>query len=272
VGASTDPVSESYLSEEKLLSSGLEIVPVLPAGWKTYLGLPCYASVTDIPGELDMVHVYPAEGMDLMALAREAAARRVAVFWVESGTVDPEIKNLLADGHVQVVEHESLETEYFKHFPDAARGAAAHPKRSITVSERMTKNPVTVSPREGIRDAIEKMKRGRFRHLPVVNDEGKLVGVLSDRDIRLIRPSLAFVSHTEAAVQLWSTAVDQAAVFNPVVIAPHASLEQAAEMMLRWDVGGLPVVDESGKAIGIITYTDLLREFVARGKELISCG
>jgi len=88
-----------------------------------------------------------------------------------------------------------------------------------------------------------------------------------DRDIRLIRPSLAFVSSEDAAVQLWSTAVRQAAVFDPVTIQPDQPLEQAAELMLRWEIGGLPVVDDRGKPIGIITYTDLLRELITRGRQ-----
>src|SRR3970040_3102760 len=78
-------------------------------------------------------------------------------------------------------------------------------RASIKVGERMTKNPVTVKPDDAIKEAIEKMKRGRFRHLPVVDDEGKLVGMISDRDIRLIRPSLAFVSSEARAGKLWDT-------------------------------------------------------------------
>jgi acetoin utilization protein AcuB len=108
------------------------------------------------------------------------------------------------------------------------------------------------------------MDRGHFRHLPVVDNDGKLIGMLSDRDIRLIRPSLAFVSKEDTAVQLWSLAVQQAAVFDPISVKPETTLKEAADLMLRWQVGGLPVVDEREKVIGMITYTDLLREFVGR--------
>ncbi len=51
------------------------------------------------------------------------------------------------------------------------------------------------------------------------------------------------------------------------MVLPDASLEEAAELMLRWEVGALPVVAGDAYLIGIITYSDLLREFVARGKE-----
>jgi CBS domain-containing protein len=91
--------------------------------------------------------------------------------------------------------------------------------------------------------------------------------MLTDRDIRLIRPSLAFVSKEEAATQLWSIAVRQAAVFDPVSVKPETTLKEAAEMMLRWHVGGLPVVDEHDQVVGMITYTDILREFVGRDEQ-----
>ena len=105
-----------------------------------------------------------------------------------------------------------------------------------------------------------KMERGHFRHLPVVDNDRKLIGMLSDRDIRLIRPSLAFVDKEDAAVQLWSLAVQQAAVFDPISVKSETTVKEAAELMLRWHVGGLPVTDDQNKLVGIITYTDLLRE------------
>jgi CBS domain-containing protein/predicted CoA-binding protein len=268
IGASTDPESPSYVSAEKLLGLGLEIIPIL-RGCREYQGIPCYADLSGVPGPVDILLVYPRPGVDLLQAAREAVQHKVKAFWVEGEGISPEIKEVLADGSVQVVEHQSLEREYSKHFPFPAPLASGPQgkRRFGRVGERMTRNPVTVTPVEGIREAIEKMKKGHFRHLPVVDEEGKLIGMLSDRDIRLIRPSLAFVSPEDAELQLWSTSVRQAAVFDPVTIYSEALLEQAAELMLRWEVGGLPVVDKGGKPIGIVTYTDLLREFVAGEKE-----
>jgi acetoin utilization protein AcuB len=82
--------------------------------------------------------------------------------------------------------------------------------------------------------------------------------------VRLIRPSLAFVDKNEANVQIWSITVQHAAVFEPVKVTPETSLREAAELMLRWHVGGLPVVGEKDKLVGIITSTDVLREFVGQ--------
>jgi acetoin utilization protein AcuB len=264
LGASTVPESPSYVSVEKLLGLGLEIIPIL-RGCSEYQGMRCHAHLGDVPASVDILLVYPGPGVDLLQAAREAVRHKVKAFWVEGEEISPEIKEVLADGGVQVVEHQSLEKEYSKHFPfPAALTMGRQGKRGFgRVGERMTRNPVTVTPVEGIREAMEKMKKGHFRHLPVVDEEGKLIGMISDRDIRLIRPSLAFVSPEDAELQLWSTSVRQAAVFDPVTIHSEALLEQAAELMLRWEVGGLPVVDKAGKLIGIVTYTDLLREFVA---------
>ncbi len=267
VGPSVDPNSESFVWAEKLLGLGVEIAPVLP-GCQMYLGVPCYRRLRDVPGDIDIVQVYLDSEIDVLAVAREAIEKKARAFWIEKGWVGSEVKAILADGMVQVVEHESLEREYIKHalFTAPSQASARAGRRSVRVSERMTRNPVTVNPSDPITEAINKLKKGRFRHLPVVDDRRRLLGMLSDRDIRLIRPSLAFVSHEDADLQLSSTAVRQAAVFDPVTISGDASLEQAAELMLRWEIGGLPVVSGESGLVGIITYTDLLREFMARGR------
>ena len=128
----------------------------------------------------------------------------------------------------------------------------------------MTRNPATAKAVDGLMDAMWKMEHGHFRHLPVVDEQGKLIGMLTDRDVRQIRPSLAFTGKEEAAVQLWSISVQQAAVFEPISVKPDQSLREAAELMLRWHVGGLPVVEDHDKLVGMLTYTDILREFVGR--------
>jgi acetoin utilization protein AcuB len=265
VGASDDPNSESFVSIEKLLGLGLEIIPVFP-GRESFLGLRCYPRLLDVPGKVDIVQVYPSPEMDCVELAKEAVEKSVSTFWIEQGVAAArEIEEIFAAGKVQLVEYENLITEYLKHTPLTISPIQTRKeKKAVKVKERMTKNPSTMKPDDGLKDAIWKMERGHFRHLPVVDDSGKLIGILSDRDIRLIRPSLAFVNKEEAMVQLWSISVQQAAVFDPVKVGPDTTLREAAELMLRWHVGGLPVVDNSDKLVGMITYTDLLRELVGR--------
>jgi len=268
IGPSPDANSKSYLSVEKFLGLGLEVIPVLP-GCQDYLGLPCYDRLRDVPGDVDIVQVYPWDGWNLPAVAREAVSKGARLFWVEEGRADPEIKEILAAGGVRLVEDESLEQEYAKHFlvAFADQTAAAREKRSVTVREFMTSHPVTVKPADSLKEALEKMDKGQFRHLPVVDDDGKLVGMISDRDIRLIHPSPLFVRPEHVAGQLFMIKVRQAAILNPVAISPAASLEQAAKLMLRWKVGALPVVGDGGLLVGIITCADFLRAFLERDKE-----
>lgn len=266
IGASVDPESASFIAVERLLGLSLEIIPVFPDR-ESFLGLRCYRTLRDVPGKIDIVQVYPNEGIDFVELARAAVDRGVATFWIEQGVAaSREVEDILAAGRVHLVEYENLEHEYLKHMPFVLPAAASgrRDKKAAKVKERMSRNPATVKPDDALKDAIWKMEHGHFRHLPVVDDKAKLVGMLTDRDIRLIRPSLAFVSKEEAAVQLWSIAVQQAAVFEPVSVKPETTLKEAAEMMLRWHVGGLPVVDEHDKVVGMITYTDILREFIGR--------
>jgi acetoin utilization protein AcuB len=266
VGASSDPNSPSYIAIEKLLGLGLEIIPVF-ADRESFLGLRCFRTLRDVPAKIDIVQVYPNDDIDFIDLARAAVDKGVTTFWIEQGVAaSRQVEDILANGRVQLVEYESLETEYLKHipFPAAPSATPRKDRKATKVKERMSKNPATVKPDDGLKDAIWKMERGRFRHLPVVDEKDKLIGMLTDRDIRLIRPSLAFVKREEADVQLWSIAVQQAAVFDPVRVKPESSLKEAADMMLRWYVGGLPVVDDHEKVVGMITYTDILREFVGR--------
>ncbi|MGH7769696.1 MAG: CoA-binding protein, partial [Candidatus Binatia bacterium] len=205
VGIDTDSDSASFVTTEKLLGLGLEILPVIP-GSREFLGVKCYESLRDVPGPIDIVQVYLDNPIELLECARAAIEKRVKAFWLEEAFADAQLQELLAGGGVQLVERESLASEYIKHvsFPALPRTVAKFGGAAVTVGKRMTGNPVTVRPGDALKDAIEKMKKGRFRHLPVVADGGKLIGMLSDRDIRSIRPSLAFVSTEDAAVELWS--------------------------------------------------------------------
>lgn len=265
IGASADPNSPIFIAIEKLLGMGLEIIPVFP-GRESLLGVRCYAKLSEIPGTIDIVQIYPNENINCEELAREAVLKNVNTFWMEPGlSASRQVENILMNGRVHLVECENLETEYLKHLPLTTATAPSRKDRKATkVRERMTKNPATVKPDGGLKDAIWKMEHGHFRHLPVVDEHDKLIGMLTDRDVRQIKPSLAFTSKEDAEVQLWSISVQQAAMFDPISVKPDSSLREAAELMLRWHVGGLPVVEDRDRLVGMLTYTDILREFVGR--------
>ena len=111
----------------------------------------------------------------------------------------------------------------------------------------MTKNPATISPVETLDDARRKMDKGNFRRLPVVKS-GQLVGIITDRDLR------------QHVGQLGHTRVDAAMAKPVITVQPDMLLDQAANLLVKHKVGGLPVLD-GGKVVGIITAIDLLRAF-----------
>jgi acetoin utilization protein AcuB len=118
----------------------------------------------------------------------------------------------------------------------------------MIVGNRMTKEPVTVEPEDLLIRALHKMQAGGFRRLPVVSD-GKLVGILSERDLREHRGHL---EHTK---------INGVMTENPVTVTPATTLEEAAQILLERQIGGLPVVAE-GRLIGMITASDILNAFI----------
>ena len=118
----------------------------------------------------------------------------------------------------------------------------------MLVGKRMTANPVTIAPEDYLVEARAKMVQGRFRRLPVVQ-EGRLVGIITDRDLR---QHVGFLERTK---------VNAAMTENLVAVRPQTTLEQAAQLLLKHKIGGLPVVEE-GKLVGIITTSDILQAFL----------
>lgn len=112
----------------------------------------------------------------------------------------------------------------------------------------MTRSPETIRPEDVLLKAKEMMDAGGFRRLPVVR-EGRVVGILTERDLR------------EHGGYLKSTKVDAIMRAPVVTVESKASVEEAARLMLRNKIGGLPVVD-GGKLVGIVTSSDLLRAFL----------
>jgi len=133
----------------------------------------------------------------------------------------------------------------------------------ITVADFMSKDLVTVRESDDLALAESLLRLGGIRHLPVV-EGGKLVGLLTQRD--LLRSG---TSGTSAAR---STAVREAMTPGPLTVRPATSLVQAARTMLERKFGCLPVCDDQGQLVGIVTEADFVRfaADVARDLELMS--
>lgn len=127
----------------------------------------------------------------------------------------------------------------------------------MIVREIMTKTVVSVSPESSIGAAIQLMKEGHFRRLPVVED-GRLVGIVSDRDLRLATNS-PLVLHEKwySDFLLDTLRVKSCMTANPITATPTTSILEAVRLMRQHKIGGLPIAD--GEAlVGIVTTTDVL--------------
>jgi acetoin utilization protein AcuB len=118
----------------------------------------------------------------------------------------------------------------------------------MLVHHRMTRNPITVGPQDLLATAQEKMIAGHFRRVPVVQ-EGMLVGILTDRDIR---------RHVGAEDR---TRVQAAMTETPLTVSLLTTVEEATQLMLKHQISGLPVL-EDGTLVGIITTIDVLQAFL----------
>lgn len=130
------------------------------------------------------------------------------------------------------------------------------------VAKRMTPNPITISPSTALADALEIMRKNNFRRLPVV-EQGKLVGIVTDRDLREVSPSAATsLSIFELNYLLAKMQIKDIMKKKVITIGLDAVVEEAALLMYSHKIGGLIVVDDKGAVAGVITETDIFKCFV----------
>ena len=131
----------------------------------------------------------------------------------------------------------------------------------MKVRDLMTTTPTTVSPKMPVLEARDLMAKGRFRHLLVVED-GSLMGVVTDRDIRLNLPSQATsLSVWELNYLLARLSVGTVMTKAVVMVEPTREAVEAARLMLEHKIGCLAVTD-GDRLVGILTESDFLRAFV----------
>lgn len=130
------------------------------------------------------------------------------------------------------------------------------------VINRMTKNPITVTADTKVDEVAHLMKKHNFRRLPVV-DDGKLVGFLSDSDLMRVAPSPATtLSRYEINSLLAKICVRDIMKKDVVSVNVDATIEEAALIMYKNKIGGMPVVSNMGAVVGVITETDIFKTFV----------
>ena len=138
----------------------------------------------------------------------------------------------------------------------------------LTVNDLMTVIPNTVTPSSTLRQVIELMKTQACRQLPVLVG-GKLVGIITDRDVRLVMNSpLILHGRWQDEEILDTVTAEDCMTPDPLTITPQMPAYQAANVLSIYKFGALPVVDE-GVLVGIITVTDFLNYLANQQPETI---
>jgi acetoin utilization protein AcuB len=138
------------------------------------------------------------------------------------------------------------------------------------VKDCMSSPAVTVTPDTPFQIALKTMHEHRFRRLPVVDKNGRLAGIVSERDLLHASPSPASsLSVWEMNYLLAKLTVQQVMTRAIIITSPETPIEHAASLMVANKIGGLPVVDENDHVVGMITETDIFKAFVEMmdGKE-----
>lgn len=148
-------------------------------------------------------------------------------------------------------------------------------RRSLTKTENrpervrdlMTRDPEVASFDDSLFDALGRMRRLGVRHLPIVDGEHHVVGLLSDRDVRrALGDLLRREEENGLGARLRLQKVSDVARRSPLTIREHASLTDAIQMLVDHRVGALPVVDDDHRLVGILSCLDVLA--AGRGPEL----
>jgi len=129
----------------------------------------------------------------------------------------------------------------------------------MLVRDRMTLNPVTIAPGVSVTDALRVMSERKIRRLPVVDAQGAVVGIVSDRDLLLASPSPATtLAIWEIHELLAKLTVEKIMTREVIMVQEDTPLEEAARVMADSRIGGLPVL-RGGELVGIISESDLFK-------------
>ena len=150
---------------------------------------------------------------------------------------------------------------------------------SKTVADVMSRDPILVHPQTPLKEAIQILAEKRISGLPVIDDVGKLVGIISETDLMwqetgvtppayiMILDSVIYLQNPGAYERDLHKALGQTVgevmSKNPLTISPDKSLREAAKLIQDHKVHRLPVLDNVGKVIGILTRGDIIRAMAA---------
>ncbi len=131
--------------------------------------------------------------------------------------------------------------------------------RTLRVRDLMTPEVTTLRRNDALSIADDVMNLGRIRHLPVLDDDGVIVGIVSQRDLfrGALARALGYGAHAQQKL-LGQLLVKEVMTNDPVTIGPDAPLADAARLMLQRKIGCLVVVQD-GRLVGILTESDFVK-------------
>jgi acetoin utilization protein AcuB len=133
----------------------------------------------------------------------------------------------------------------------------------MLIRDWMTKDVITVGPETSMMKASKLMREHKISRLPVVDESNRLLGIVSDRDLKEASPSKATsLDMHELYYLLSEIRVKDIMTKTPLAVKPSETVEKAAVLMMNNNFGGLPVVDENLKVVGIITDSDVFKVLV----------
>lgn len=134
----------------------------------------------------------------------------------------------------------------------------------MLIQDWMTTNVITTTETTSMMQASRLMKEHHINRLPVLNADNRLIGIVSDRDVKEASPSKATsLDMHEIYYLLSEIKVKDIMTREPLVVRVDDSVEEAALIMLEKHIGGLPVVDWSGSLVGIITDSDIFKVLIS---------
>jgi acetoin utilization protein AcuB len=132
----------------------------------------------------------------------------------------------------------------------------------MLVRDRMSRNPLTTYPAASVPDASQVMQAGKVRALPVIDNKGRLVGVVSQEDVRRVSPSPATsLSVYELNYLLEKMKVEEVMTRDVITVTEDVALEEAGRIMLDNKISGLPVLRD-GELVGVITESHLFNVLI----------
>ncbi len=133
------------------------------------------------------------------------------------------------------------------------------------VRDIMSAPALTVHQDTDLDEAAALLETHQVRRLPVLDDDGRLVGILTKGDVRAASMATA-VDPYDPAASAWLT-VSEAMTPGVYTVTPDTPLVEIVELMLQYKVGGFPVMDDDGIIVGVVTDTDIFRLLAREWRE-----